>query len=64
MEDDAVKYNDHDFPLGYKSIPCGYLLLSKGVSSLFGWEDLLVTTRKMLTICKLWMKHLICMDVL
>ena len=27
MEEDNVTYNDHDFPLGYKLIPCGYLIL-------------------------------------
>ena len=34
--DDNVKYNDHDFPLGYKLTATGYLLLSGGIGELFG----------------------------
>ena len=32
LNEDKVKYNDHDFPLGYKLIPCGYLTLSDEIA--------------------------------
>ena len=33
-QEDHVCYNDHDFPLGYKLIPCGYMVHIKGKKSI------------------------------
>ena len=45
MNDDAPKYLDHDFPIHYKTIPDGIMILSgKGDHEIFVEDDLVSST--------------------